>query len=165
MKKREIPRICTVDEFAKSKQLDADTLLYLTPEEFGNAMAGLKPGDLPPVGVGFDIVPLPGGGGFVGFPVCGPGEVPVIRNGVIRCVPSEFEDTDEPREPIGEQCGFRLIPGGGTRCEGSCPDENARCVRLYALSGGSFSIRCACVRLVSRTITIPYREPRAIPWG
>ncbi len=162
MKKEERPKLVTIDEFRKiEKPVRRSVAIFYTQQQLERAIKGLKPAtSMSLVGPGLEIIPIPGGPGYLGFPVCGPDEVPVIGpNGQIRCVPTAFEDTTEPRERIWPEeraCALTLSVGGALRCTGRCPGGGT-CVRYFGLEGGGFKFRCRCLVRIPVRVATPRR--------
>ncbi len=147
--KEERPKLVTIDEFRKiAKPVRKSIAIFYTQQQLERAMKGLKPAArMSLVGPGLEIHPIPGGSGYLGFPVCGPDERPVIGpNGQIRCVPTAFGDPKDPPELINPErvCALTLTVTGGLRCTGRCPGGGI-CVRIFGLEGGGFRFRCRCL--------------------
>ena len=141
------PALILASEFAKTKvERGTPVLIYFTPEEFEKLTAGRKPVmGREPLGPGLHIIPIPGQPGFVGFPVCGPDQVPVVGpGGQVHCVYSEFEDTTEPRTEIpGTGCHWSLAPRTLFRCQGTC-SGGRRCISRFQITSSGFFISCRC---------------------
>ncbi len=157
--KEERPKLVTIDEFRKiGKPTRRSIVIFYTQQQLDRAIKGLKPAArMSLVGPGLKIHPIPGGSGYLGFPVFGPDEVPVIGpNGQIRCVPTAFEDTTEPSDqipPPEKACALSLTVGGGLRCTGRCP--GGTCVRFFGLEGGGYMFRCRCLLRVRVGVDTP----------
>ena len=83
------PRVLTIDEFRKIKRpARRSVAIFYTQQQLDRAIKGVKPTmHLPPAGPGLEIIPIPGGPGYLGFPICWPDERPVIPERLNNPVP------------------------------------------------------------------------------
>lgn len=144
------PTVLSLQEFRKGS-FRGPYVIHLTDAEFATLKRGLKISKgRAPTGAGLHLFPLPSpGGGYVGIPVCGPGEVPVIQpNGQVRCSPGGREDTSEHATPIpGPGCSWGFDGTGRWTCTGTC-SGGIRCARSFSNVGGGFFLNCRCPRRV-----------------
>lgn len=144
--KEERPRIITIEELSSLKKFSRESLIiYYTQRQFESAIKGLKPSaEISLHGPGLDIFPIPGGPGYLAFPICWPGEVLVFGpKGEARCVPSDYPDGPPPEFPKTRGCSFRLGLGGRFGCRGRCASGHA-CIVHFGFERGRIMLRCVC---------------------
>lgn len=153
--------VLTAGEFARRKSAPrGPTLIQLTESEVTKLKrGGTRAKSLPKhICGGVQIMPLPGGRGYVGIPMCGPDEVPDIGpDGVIRCrklpsAPSVPGIKPQPGRTIGSgkgkgpllgnlPCGLLFKYLG--LCIGRC-DAGRRCKKyVLQLTHGTY-VYCYC---------------------
>lgn len=125
-------------------------LLHLSHEEVVDAMrhGELQPGRAP-AGPGFDVIPLPGGGGNLVIPFCGPCEIPRLSGGNWRCDPLQTRECvgvphiPEPEPQPAAQCQWQSAVGRFGGCQGACP-RRSKCNPKWFLGDVALSMRCIC---------------------
>jgi hypothetical protein len=126
------PVLLHLNELRTDKSIRSKRVaIHLSQKELDALTAGLKPQPVvSPLGQGLQIIPIPGQAGYVAFPRCMPGEVPLIdKDGNVRCIPETG-------------CAWGIDASGSFACTGTCTG-GTRCERRLHLIEAGFFLSCS----------------------
>ena len=153
------PTIVSLEEARKyAAKPNEVVLLFVERGQVAETLSSVKVRrGAPPPGPGLDLIPL-SNGDYVGIPVCPPDQRPVVRNGCVTCVPTEFNG-DMPDDQIPEPQGCRWVISPLARivtCEGEC-EGGSPCRTSWYFGANGLASRCYCAVLMRR------ERARAVP--
>lgn len=152
----EKPKLFSLGELAAQDESSSQpALLLIKQDEWERTTKGIKPEPGRAIqSRGLLVIPIPGFGGFAGFPVCGPNERPHFGPNGWQCLPSDFNDDPDPRDPVDTTeppCGGQfVIEAGRISCSGGCRGGYRCAPALNQLDFGFWFLRCECVPLSLR---------------